>query len=151
MAMTFVEQCYALSSRFPIEERYGLTAQLRRAAVSVPSNIAEGFGRGTTAGFRQYLRVAQGSFARSGDANRPVGASWFCGQRRHLGCESVKHEHEQAASSLDQKARGQDTRLVTNHQSQITCTHDPEGQTPCPGTAMKWPPALRRSCAMASM
>lgn len=60
-AMTLAENCYSLSAAFPAEERYGLTAQLRRSAVSIPSNIAEGFGRDTTAGFIQYLRVAQGS------------------------------------------------------------------------------------------
>ena len=61
MAMKLAEDCYKLSARFPAEERFGLTAQLRRAAVSVPSNIAEGFGRAQTAGFLQFLRIAQGS------------------------------------------------------------------------------------------
>jgi four helix bundle protein len=60
-AMTLAEDCYKLSSEFPTEARYGLTSQLRRSAISVPSNIAEGFGRGQTPGFLQYLRIAQGS------------------------------------------------------------------------------------------
>lgn len=61
MAMTLAEECYRLSSRFPADERFGLTSQLRRSVVSVPSNIAEGFGRGQTPGYLQYLRIAQGS------------------------------------------------------------------------------------------
>ena len=61
LAMTLAEDCYGLSASFPADERFGLTSQLRRSAVSVPSNIAEGFGRGQTPGFLQYLRIAQGS------------------------------------------------------------------------------------------
>jgi four helix bundle protein len=56
-----VEAVYLLSAAFPKEEIYGLTAQLRRAAVSVPSNIAEGQGRWTTGEFVQFLGVAHGS------------------------------------------------------------------------------------------
>ncbi len=52
---------YAISKRFPKEETYGLTSQIRRAAVSVPSNIAEGYGRKTTPEYIQSLYVAYGS------------------------------------------------------------------------------------------
>ena len=54
---------YTLTARFPKEELYGLTSQIRRAAVSVPSNIAEGRSRGTRKDFVQFLRVAMGSIA----------------------------------------------------------------------------------------
>jgi four helix bundle protein len=60
-AMDLVEAIYLLSTAFPREEMYGLTSQLRRAAVSVPSNIAEGQGRWTTGEFVQFLGVAHGS------------------------------------------------------------------------------------------
>jgi four helix bundle protein len=60
-AMILAEQCYALTATFPREETYGLTSQMRRAAVSVPSNIAEGYGRDQTGYFIQFLRIAQGS------------------------------------------------------------------------------------------
>ena len=52
---------YKASERFPKEERFGLINQWRRAAVSIPSNIAEGQGRGTDREWRQYLRIAYGS------------------------------------------------------------------------------------------
>jgi four helix bundle protein len=52
---------YRLTEDFPRGELYGLTTQLRRCAVSVPSNIAEGQGRMTTGEFRQFLGVARGS------------------------------------------------------------------------------------------
>jgi len=59
--MTFVEDIYALTSSFPREELFGLTSQLRRAAVSVPSLVAEGHRQGTRA-YRNYIR-ALGSHA----------------------------------------------------------------------------------------
>ena len=52
---------YKITKGFPNEERYGLTSQIRRAAVSVPSNIAEGYGRKTTQEYIQSLYIAYGS------------------------------------------------------------------------------------------
>ena len=60
-AMDFTADVYRITRQFPKEELYGVTSQLRRAAVSVPSNIAEGQGRGTTGEFRQFLGHARGS------------------------------------------------------------------------------------------
>jgi four helix bundle protein len=59
--MALAEDCYKVASSFPKQEMYGLTAQLRRSAVSIAANIAEGYGRETTRAFIQFLRNAQGS------------------------------------------------------------------------------------------
>ena len=60
-SMDLVESIYVLTARFPREERYGLTAQMRRASVSIPSNIAEGYGREQPGYVAQSLRIALGS------------------------------------------------------------------------------------------
>ena len=60
-SMDLVEEVYRSSRDFPREEMYGLTSQIRRAAVSIPSNIAEGQGRRTTADFLRHLSIAYGS------------------------------------------------------------------------------------------
>lgn len=57
----FVVEVYRATENFPVAERYGLRSQIRRAAISVPSNIVEGAGRGTDPQFRQFLRNALGS------------------------------------------------------------------------------------------
>jgi four helix bundle protein len=59
--MDLCEICYRLTARLPKGEIYGLVSQIRRAAVSVPSNIAEGFGRDQSGSFIQFLRIGQGS------------------------------------------------------------------------------------------
>ena len=61
--MSLVEVIYRVTDRFPPAERYGLTAQLRRAAVSVPSNIAEGAARASSRELAQFLSIACGSLA----------------------------------------------------------------------------------------
>ncbi len=57
------DRVYSVTAGFPRDEAYGLTSQMRRAAVSVPSNVAEGFVRRSTAEYRQHLYVSLGSCA----------------------------------------------------------------------------------------
>jgi four helix bundle protein len=61
VAMDLAETCYHLTRKLPREEAYGMSAQIRRAASSIPANIAEGYGREQTGSFIQFLRIAQGS------------------------------------------------------------------------------------------
>ena len=61
VAMTLAQESYLLTTPFPKDEMYGMAAQIRRAAVSIPANIAEGYGRDQTGSFVQFLRIAQGS------------------------------------------------------------------------------------------
>ena len=63
-AMDLVVRIYELTRAFPKDECYGLTNQLRRAAVSIPSNIAEGQGRGVGHSFANFLRIANDPFRR---------------------------------------------------------------------------------------
>ena len=60
--MDLVEECYRFTTAFPAHELYGLTSQIRRAAVSIPSNIAEGRCRHTTKTFTNHVSIALGSF-----------------------------------------------------------------------------------------
>ncbi|UOQ75776.1 four helix bundle protein [Hymenobacter sp. 5516J-16] len=59
--MLITKLTYQCCANFPSDERFGLTSQMRRAAVSIPSNIAEGAGRGSAKDFSQFLSVATGS------------------------------------------------------------------------------------------
>ncbi len=61
--MEIVNHIYEITEKFPSKELYGLAAQMQRSAVSIPSNIAEGFARGHTAEYVQFLRIALGSCA----------------------------------------------------------------------------------------
>jgi len=60
-AMDVAEDAYRLTRAFPKEELFGLTSQIRRAAASIPANIAEGWGRQARADYVRFLRIAQGS------------------------------------------------------------------------------------------
>ncbi len=78
VAMTLAQESYLFTARFPKEEMYGMTSQIRRAAVSIPANIAEGYGRDQTGSFVQFLRIAQGSA-------RELETHLILAERLHLG------------------------------------------------------------------
>src|SRR6516162_9836129 len=61
LSRNLVKEIYEITSNFPSEEKYGLISQLRRCAVSIPTNIAEGSGRNTDKDFAQFLNISLGS------------------------------------------------------------------------------------------
>ena len=63
LAMNVAEQIYSVTESFPADEKFGLVTQMRRSAVSIPSNIAEGAGRNTKKEFVNFLHIAQGSLS----------------------------------------------------------------------------------------
>ena len=63
LSMKLVRDVYQLSEEFPVKHRYGLTSQLQRSATSIPSNIAEGNGRGSTRDYARFVSIALGSTA----------------------------------------------------------------------------------------
>jgi hypothetical protein len=91
-AMKLVADVYRHTESFPKSEVYGLTAQLRRAAISVPSNIAEGQGRASTGEFRQFLGHARGCSKRKHNCKLPANwtisdwniARFYCGSAQRL-------------------------------------------------------------------
>ncbi len=62
-AMELARTVYRITGQMPTNEKFGLTSQMRRAAVSIPSNIAEGYARQSTADYLKYLRIARASLA----------------------------------------------------------------------------------------
>ena len=61
--ISFVTDIYKVTAAFPVSEQYGLTSQIRRAAISIPSNIAEGFSRSSSKELIQFLQIARSSAA----------------------------------------------------------------------------------------
>jgi four helix bundle protein len=60
-SVDLVTEIYKITKKFPKEEMYGLTSQITRAAISIPSNLAEGSGRGTSKSFASFLSISRGS------------------------------------------------------------------------------------------
>ena len=63
VGMEIVERMYQITNTFPVHEKFGLSSQMRRAAVSLPSNISEGYHRKTSADFLNFLHISYGSAA----------------------------------------------------------------------------------------
>jgi four helix bundle protein len=63
LSMDLVKEIYQVTEKFPDSEKYGLIPQMRRSAISIPSNLAEGAARKGTKEFKQFLNIAQGSIS----------------------------------------------------------------------------------------
>ena len=117
------DMVYSVTDRFPRDEVYGLTSQMRRAGVSVPSNIAEGFVRRSTAEYRQHLYISLGSCAEL-DTQLII-----AGRRKYLAeakltevAEELNHETRMLVSligKLEAKTTGRRSR-GTSHGSRVT-------------------------------
>jgi four helix bundle protein len=90
-----VDKVYSLTDKFPREELYGLTAQMRKASVSIPSNIAEGFVRGHPKEYRHFLYISLGSCAELDTQ------SIIANRRRYITDDDLKD----LAEDLDHEAR----------------------------------------------
>jgi four helix bundle protein len=91
---------YALTAEFPKAEIYGLSSQMRRAAVSIASNIAEGSARGTKKDFRQFVTIARGSNCELQTQLVIAGRLGFIDPEKIGAAETLSHEIGQMLSGL---------------------------------------------------
>ena len=91
-SMQLTVAIYKMTKNFPHEEVYGLTSQIRRSAVSIPSNIAEGQGRLNTGEFRQFLGIARGSNCELQTQLEIARALQFCDEKQLAEAEGLSHE-----------------------------------------------------------
>ena len=105
-AMELAEAVYRLQKSLPKEEVYGLGDQIRRAVVSIPSNIAEGFGRDSTKDFQHFLAIARGSLFE-------VKTQLTLAHR--LGYLDVKPEMWNLFTEVGKVINGLSRSLATNH------------------------------------
>jgi four helix bundle protein len=106
-AMRLAEEVYRLSARFPKHETYGLSSQLQRSAVSLPSNIAEGHGRNSSKEFNHFLGIALGSLAE-------LETQVMLAQRLNYLTEEEISQALQIADEIGKMLKGLQKSLTTN-------------------------------------
>ena len=106
--MELAKEVYGLTRKFPSDEKFSLVSQMRRAAVSVPSNVAEGQARNTTGEFIQFISHAQGSLAELDTQCRLAVALRFCKPSDAEVLGSLITDIQKMLNGLRRK-------LVTNH------------------------------------
>ena len=111
---------YKLAADFPSEEKFGLISQMRRAAVSVPSNIAESQARNTTGEFVQFISHAEGSLAELDTQLTLAVELIFLTADKVKTCADSIEELRRMLNGLRRAVSGQNLQLVTRHISLIT-------------------------------
>ena len=105
-AMVLVKQVYLMTQQFPRDEKFGLTSQMRRAAVSIPSNIAEGQARHSTGEFIQFISNAEGSVAELETQLEIATDLTYCTAAQKEGVMSLAEEVRKMLNSLRRKLQG---------------------------------------------
>lgn len=119
-AIELTTEIYRVTESFPNAEMYGLTSQLRRAAVSVASNIAEGAGRGSKGEFRQFLNTARGSLCEVQTQLIIAGSLGFAGSEKLLHAESTANEVGRMLNGLIQSLSGKAGRTANTSNQELT-------------------------------
>ena len=117
--MSLAKDVYGLTARFPADERFGLVSQMRRAAISVPSNIAEGQARHGTREFLQFLSHASGSLAELETQLLLSVDMKYCGKDDMEGVAGLISELQKMIAALRRSLEGS---LATSHSPLATST-----------------------------
>lgn len=117
VAMDMVDTIYDFTEAFPDKEKFGLTNQLRRAAVSVPSNIAEGSAKNSTKDFLRYLSIVRGSLAE-------LSTQLEISNRRKFGSEELHQQSVEYVNRIGQMS----ARLMQSLQSKYHATTNTTSQ-----------------------
>ena len=105
-SMVLVKQVYAMTRQFPTDERFGLTSQMRRAAVSIPSNIAEGQARHSTGEFIQFISHAEGSVAELETQLEIAADLGYCTPSQKTAVLALAEEVRKMLNALRRKLQG---------------------------------------------
>ncbi|MFR2009687.1 MAG: four helix bundle protein [Parabacteroides merdae] len=114
-SITLVKLVYQQTGSFPSDERFGLTNQMRRCSVSIPSNIAEGFGRGSDKELTQFLRISLGSLSELDTQLILSKELHYMDEKRYNELSALNEEVAKMLSSLIyRRVNGLDSNLKTN-------------------------------------
>jgi four helix bundle protein len=102
-AMLLVKDIYDVTKTFPKDETFGLTQQIRRSAISIPSNIAEGCGRATDAQLKHFLDIAQGSAFEAECQLRIATMLGYLGEEKSTQLENHISEIQKMIDGLSQR------------------------------------------------